>query len=116
MMDAFGVEIGKRDWKGKKGDKRNTKYALAGYGGAVVGSRAGQEVGARVAGEKVADIKLMQRAAMADKAGEGFKPMMSAARRVPGARAASVGALIGSVAGVGTAGAAYHAYRKNKRA
>lgn len=102
----------RKDWKGEKGDKRNTKYALALGAGDIVGTRLGQHAGAMSAGTTRAKgvkslTNLFNEYELEN--GKGNHQRVKAWNK-HGAPTIH-GGLAGSVAGIATAGGVYYAYR-----
>lgn len=113
------VELSKA-WKGEKGDKRNTKYAAAAYGGALAASaplllsrdvRRISNVGGQRYARAMYDVPVGDKATMRSMAARGGKALLA----TPGMKrmlALSYGAYgAGALAGAG----GYAAYRKKKR-
>jgi hypothetical protein len=117
--DAFGVE---KAWKGKEGDKRNTKYYLAG----VAGSNAGRPVGARAAvgSASLKSVKQGRNTAIAQElfnarpeghVRDPFKAAAAAPKVMRMRAGGSAGALLGAAAGMGAYGAYRHSQTGQRR-
>jgi hypothetical protein len=127
MYSAFGVDHGNiskaATVTGTKGDKRNTKYLGAAYGGMAAGGFIGRQIGARSAGTTVTQAKEANLARIRDylasskaTTAKEFSSGIKAYPKTPGLAATIKGNKIGAAAGALSGVAAYGAYRKNKKA
>jgi hypothetical protein len=115
---------------GEKGDKRNTKYALIGGAGYMVGANTGDRVGARMAGTTIHENRAKIANKMADfvaneksqlppekraKYMVSLKDMTKVGNSVKGTRQIVRGSAIGSGVGAATAAGMYAIYRNDKK-
>lgn len=129
-------DVSKASAFGTPGDKRNTKYAAATYGGALAGNQVGRRLGARSVGQKYGDVQAGAREAMqgkilghqasigemagSDPIGAGKKLLgaikegKEAAKVAPGMVAVTHGGAIGGLVGAAAGAGAYAAHRHHK--
>jgi hypothetical protein len=98
------------------GDKKKTKYLLAGAGGYAAGGQVGSRLGARSAGTTYGDVTANQRrVAVRNAVGGGtIREGVAAARNVPGGRATLRGGVAGSLTGLGLGAGAYALHRRKR--
>lgn len=96
---------------GAPGDKRNTKYAAAGYGGALVGTQAGGRLGARAGGTTLRAVTTANRGHLSG-ARVSDAEHLRRVGSIPGVRPTVAGLTAGAVLGGAAAAGAVHRHRR----